>query len=105
MKKTDMSADEIEMVKNEIKVLRSIDHPNILKIFEFFEDDSKVYIVTEICGGGEIFDEIIARGRFSERDAAIVIKHLLNVLIYCHENKIVHRDLKPENILLESDKT
>jgi len=62
------------MLFNEINILRELDHPNIVKMYEFFEDEKRYYIVTEICKGGELFDEIIARGKFTERDAAILMK-------------------------------
>lgn len=99
-----MDADEQKMLFNEINILRLLDHPNIVKMFEFFEDEKRYYIVTEICKGGELFDEIISRGKFSERDAAILMKQLLFCVNYCHKNNVVHRDLKPENILLEANK-
>lgn len=73
-------------------------------MYEFFEDDKRYYLVTEICKGGELFDEVLARGKFSERDAAVLVKQVLSCVNYCHKNNIVHRDLKPENILLEQNK-
>lgn len=73
-------------------------------MYEFFEDDKRYYLVTEICKGGELFDEVLARGKFSERDAAVLIRQVLSCINYCHKNNIVHRDLKPENILLEANK-
>ena len=99
-----MDADEQKMLFNEINILRSLDHPNIVKMYEFFEDEKRYDIVTEICKGGELFDEIINRGKFTERDAAILMKQLLMCVNYCHKNNVVHRDLKPENILLEANK-
>lgn len=92
------------MLKNEIAILKDLDHPNIVKMYEFLEDEKRIYIVTEICKGGELFDEILNRSKFDESDAAIVMKQLLSAVNYCHSKKIVHRDLKPENILLEQDK-
>lgn len=80
------------------------DHPNIVKMYEFFEDEKRYYLVTEICKGGELFDEVLQRGKFSERDAAVLLKQVLSCVNYCHKNNIVHRDLKPENILLELNK-
>lgn len=60
-------------------------------------------MVTELCNGGELFDEIIARGRFEEKDAAVILKQLLSAINYCHRKNVCHRDLKPENILLDSN--
>ncbi len=73
-------------------------------MYEFFEDEKRYYLVTEICKGGELFDEVLQRGKFSERDAAVLLKQVLSCVNYCHKNNIVHRDLKPENILLEQNK-
>ena len=104
LRKSHMDEDERRMLFNEINILKELDHPNIVKMFEFFEDDKRYYIVQEICKGGELFDEILARGKFTERDAALLIKQVLSCVNYCHQNNIVHRDLKPENVLLEQNK-
>jgi calcium-dependent protein kinase len=94
----------MEMLKNEIEILQDMDHPNIVKMYEYLEDEKRIYIVTEICKGGELFDEILNRAKFDEHDAAIVMKQLLSAINYCHKKSIVHRDLKPENMLLEQDR-
>ena len=91
-------------MQSEINILRSLDHPNIVKIFEYFEDEKRYYIVQEHIQGGELFDEIIAKGKFNEKDAAVLMKQLLSCISYCHSHNIVHRDLKPENVLLEASK-
>jgi len=104
LRKNLLDPKEMEMLKNEIAILKDLDHPNIVKMFEFLEDDKRIYIVTEICKGGELFDEILNRSKFDENDAAVVMKQLLSAINYCHTKKIVHRDLKPENMLLEQDK-
>ena len=104
LRKSRMDSIEKKMLFNEIRNLRSIDHPNILKMYEFFEDEKRYYIVTELCKGGELFDEIVDRGKFTEGDACILVRQILSCINYCHKNHIVHRDLKPENILLESNK-
>ena len=104
LKKDAMDEEETAAMLNEINILRGIDHPNVVKIFEYFEDAKRFYIVTQHIEGGELFDEIIKRGHFSERDAAILIKQLLSCVAYCHNQNVVHRDLKPENILLEGNK-
>ena len=99
-----MDEEEQNMLFNEINNLKDLDHPNIIKMFEFFEDNKRYYIVTEICKGGELFDEIINRKRLTEKETSVLMKQVLSCISYCHQNYIMHRDLKPENILLESNK-
>lgn len=91
-------------MQNEINTLKSLDHPNIVKIYEYFEDDKRFYIVQDHIEGGELFDEIIERGKFSEKDAATVMKQMISCINHCHSHNIMHRDLKPENVLLEKSK-
>eukprot|EP00922_Rhytidocystis_sp_ex-Travisia-forbesii_P018959 GHVS01028157.1.p1 GENE.GHVS01028157.1~~GHVS01028157.1.p1 ORF type:complete len:647 (+),score=89.52 GHVS01028157.1:191-2131(+) len=86
----------------EVELLKILDHPNIMKLYEFFEDDQQYYIVSEVYSGGELFDAIIDRQKFSEKDAASCMKQVLSGVSYLHRHKLVHRDLKPENLLLES---
>lgn len=85
----------------EIKILSKLDHPNIIKIYEYFNTNRNIFIVTELLSGGELFDQIIEQKKFSEVNAAKTMKEVLSAIQYCHEKKIVHRDLKPENILVE----
>lgn len=73
-------------------------------MYEVFEDDKRLYIVTEICKGGELYEDVMSKGKISERNAAVLLKQLLWCLNYLHKKNIVHRDLKPENILLEAKK-
>ena len=75
----------------------------MLKLYEYFEDSKNVYLVTELCKGGELFDKIIEEEYFSELDSARIFKQILLSLNYCHSQGIAHRDLKPENFLFESD--
>eukprot|EP00933_Yihiella_yeosuensis_P071794 TRINITY_DN80028_c0_g1_i1.p1 TRINITY_DN80028_c0_g1~~TRINITY_DN80028_c0_g1_i1.p1 ORF type:complete len:566 (+),score=134.61 TRINITY_DN80028_c0_g1_i1:90-1787(+) len=89
----------IERFKQEIAIMKVMDHPNIIKLFETFEDRRNMYLVMELCQGGELFDRIIEAGHFSETDAAIVVQHILHAICYMHKNGICHRDLKPENFL------
>ena len=88
----------------EVEILKKLVHPNIMQIFEFYEDKKNFYIITEFCEGGELFDKIIEKGTFSENEAAWIMKQLLSAVNYIHSNNIVHRDLKPENILLDTKK-
>lgn len=88
----------------EVEILKKLIHPNIMQIFEFYEDKKNFYIITELCEGGELFDMIVNKGSFSEDEAAYVMKQLLSSINYIHTSNICHRDLKPENILLDTKK-
>lgn len=90
-------------IMNEIEMLKSLDHPNILKVFEFYNTKEGYYIITELCQGGELFQRIVDNGYFSEEHAAYIMYQLLASVFYCHNLNIIHRDLKPENILIESE--
>ena len=99
-KKFSCSKKEEDEILNEINILRTMDHPNILKIFEFYSNEREYSIVTELCSMGELFDEIINNGPFDEKKSAYILYQILSAVNYCHKMNIIHRDLKPENILL-----
>lgn len=88
---------------NEIEMLKSLDHPNIVKVFEFYNTKEGYYIITEYCKGGELFDKILESAPFEESAAAYLMYQILSAVFYCHNLNIIHRDLKPENILIESE--
>ena len=85
----------------EVEILKLLDHPNIIRAFEFFEDDYKFYIVMEHCKGGELFDEILKQQQFSEHQTAQMMKQVFSCISYLHSIGVAHRDIKPENLLLE----
>jgi len=89
-------------IEREVDIMNKIDHENIIKLYEIFDESKKMNLVMELVTGGELFDRIVARGNYSEKDAANVMETLCKALKYLHDMNIVHRDLKPENILLES---
>ena len=87
----------------EVDILRATDHPNIVRLFEFFEDSKYYHLVTEHISGGELFDFIIKSKMLSEPIAAHFMRQILSAVVYCHSKQIVHRDLKPENLLLDAE--
>ena len=91
---------EEENLMNEINILRKLDHPNILKINDFYSTEKEYIIITEFCPEGELFYEIKNFAPFEEPLAGWYMKQILSAVNYCHKNKIIHRDLKPENILI-----
>ncbi|BAT90823.1 hypothetical protein LR48_Vigan08g162600 [Vigna angularis] len=91
---------DVEDVKREVQIMRHLPrHPNIVAFKEAYEDRDAVYLVMELCEGGELFDRIVAKGHYTERAAANVAKTILEVCKVCHEHGVIHRDLKPENFL------
>lgn len=105
-----MAADELAALKVEVEILREVDHPNVIRLYDYFEDDVEstpepmAYIVTEILEGGELFDRIVERTYYSEFEARKVIQILLDVMTHLHDKQVAHRDLKPENLLLKSQR-
>ena len=85
---------------NEIEVLKALDHPNIIKLFDCYQDKSYYYMVEEYCSGGDLFDYIQKEKFFTERKAGTIFNQLLSAVNHLHKKRIVHRDLKPENIVL-----
>ncbi|XP_010268715.1 PREDICTED: CDPK-related kinase 5 [Nelumbo nucifera] len=98
------TAIAIEDVRREVKILRALTgHNNLVQFYDAYEDHDNVYIVMELCEGGELLDRILSRGgKYSEDDAKAVMVQILNVVAFCHLQGVVHRDLKPENFLFSS---
>ncbi|CAE7767142.1 CPK2 [Symbiodinium sp. CCMP2456] len=90
----------VERFTEEMAIMKLLDHPNIVRLHETFDDERNVYLVLELCSGGELFDRIVADGKFSEQVAAYCVQQMLRAVNYLHSNCIMHCDLKPENWLL-----
>jgi len=88
--------------EQEYRILTEIDHPSVVKCYDAFQTDTKLYLVLELMEGGELFDRIVDRGHFTEKDAQGVAYKLIGALKHMHDKGIAHRDLKPENMLMTS---
>jgi len=94
------SEDEINLLKREIDIMRQLKHDHIIQLFDVFDEHDNIYLILELVTGGELFDQIINKGSYSESDAVNIIKQILEAVSYLHSHGIAHRDLKPENILV-----
>ncbi|KAI9018195.1 kinase-like domain-containing protein [Hyaloraphidium curvatum] len=93
------SSHQLQELLREIRIMRRLTHPSVVKLVEVFETERKVYLQLEYVSGGELFDRIAERDHFSEREARDIIYQIVDALCYLHSQGVVHRDLKPENIL------
>ncbi|KXZ50905.1 hypothetical protein GPECTOR_14g152 [Gonium pectorale] len=104
-KKKLVSAEEIGDVQREVQIMHHLaGHPNVVCLKGVYEDKSNVCLAMEVCSGGELFDAIVKKGHYTEKDAAGLIRTIVGVVAHCHNMGVIHRDLKPENFLL-SDKS
>lgn len=95
--------DDYDDVWREIQIMHHLsEHPHVVRIRGAFEDSAAVHLVMELCDGGELFDRIVRKGHYSEREAAKLIKTIVGVVEACHSLGVFHRDLKPENFLFDS---
>jgi len=97
--KTNIKPRELEMLMREIQIIMKLKHPNIVRMLDKFDGPKKLYLVMELVPEGELFEKIVKNGSYSEEDARIIVRQILEGVGYMHRNNVVHRDLKPENIL------
>jgi len=90
---------KLHLLEREIKIMKQLKHDHILPLIEVFESKESIYLVLELVQGGELFDKIVEKGNYSEKDASNIVKQILEAVKYLHGHGVVHRDLKPENLL------
>ncbi|KAJ9171289.1 hypothetical protein P3X46_014678 [Hevea brasiliensis] len=90
-------------LKREMEIQTSLRHPNILRLYGWFHDDERIFLILEYAHGGELYRELRKKGYLSEKQAATYIGSLTNALAYCHKKDVIHRDIKPENLLLDHE--
>ena len=100
-----MNQKDYMKIVREINMLKSLNHPNVIKIHKACQNANYIYIITELCENGELFYYIVKKKRLSEEESAFFFYQLINGLEHIHKNNIIHRDLKPENLLLSSNNT
>ena len=94
--------DEIAL-KDEINILNELRHQHIIRLYDVFDESQHWFLVTEKMTGGELFDRIVSKSYYNEKEARDVCKILFEAVGYCHSKCVAHRDLKPENLLLRSE--
>jgi calcium-dependent protein kinase len=95
--------EDVDDVRREIQIMHHLEgHPNVIKIVDAYEDAVAVHVVMELCSGGELFDRIVRRGHYTEKQAAELARLIVGVVEACHSLGVMHRDLKPENFLFVS---
>ncbi|XP_028677931.2 MAP/microtubule affinity-regulating kinase 3a isoform X2 [Erpetoichthys calabaricus] len=101
--KTQLNPTSLQKLFREVRIMKILNHPNIVKLFEVIETDKTLYLVMEYASGGEVFDYLVAHGRMKEKEARSKFRQIVSAVQYCHQKYIVHRDLKAENLLLDAD--
>jgi len=102
-KKEASSQQDEKRLHTEVNILTRVNHPNIVCLKDMYETSEKMFLVMELVTGGELFDKIVEKGSYSEKDASVIVRKILSAVEYLHMNGIAHRDLKPENLLLRSE--
>nr|XP_040036236.1 serine/threonine-protein kinase SIK3 homolog isoform X3 [Gasterosteus aculeatus aculeatus] len=99
--KTQLDQQNLKKIFREVPIMKVLEHPPIIRLYEVMETERMIYLVTEYASGGEIFDHLVAHGRMAEKDARKKFKQIVAAVHFCHCRNIVHRDLKAENLLLD----
>jgi len=104
IKKSKLNPEELAVVHDEVEIMHKLNHPNCVQLFEMFETPKRIYMVLELLTGGELFDRIVSKGSYSEKEASELVRDIVSAINYLHSIGIVHRDLKPENLIYLNQK-
>ncbi|XP_076847200.1 MAP/microtubule affinity-regulating kinase 4 isoform X2 [Brachyhypopomus gauderio] len=101
--KTQLNPTSLQKLFREVRIMKTLRHPNIVQLFEVIETEKTLYLIMEYASGGEVFDYLVSHGRMKEVEARAKFRQIVSAVHYCHQKNIVHRDLKAENLLLDAD--
>ncbi|XP_077421739.1 MAP/microtubule affinity-regulating kinase 4 isoform X5 [Vanacampus margaritifer] len=101
--KTQLNPTSLQKLFREVRIMKTLNHPNIVQLFEVIETEKTLYLIMEYASGGEVFDYLVAHGRMKEKEARGKFRQIVSAVHYCHQKNIVHRDLKAENLLLDAN--
>ncbi|XP_015792712.1 MAP/microtubule affinity-regulating kinase 3 isoform X4 [Tetranychus urticae] len=101
--KTLLNPSSLQKLFREVRIMKMLDHPNIVKLYQVIETEKTLYLVMEYASGGEVFDYLVAHGRMKEKEARAKFRQIVSAVQYCHQKRIIHRDLKAENLLLDCE--
>nr|NP_001014540.2 par-1, isoform W [Drosophila melanogaster]AAK82365.1 Ser/Thr protein kinase PAR-1alpha [Drosophila melanogaster]AAX52691.2 par-1, isoform W [Drosophila melanogaster] len=101
--KTQLNPGSLQKLFREVRIMKMLDHPNIVKLFQVIETEKTLYLIMEYASGGEVFDYLVLHGRMKEKEARVKFRQIVSAVQYCHQKRIIHRDLKAENLLLDSE--
>ncbi|XP_034489166.1 serine/threonine-protein kinase MARK2 [Drosophila innubila] len=99
--KTQLNTSARQKLYREVRIMKLLDHPNIVRLFQVIESERTLYLIMEYASRGELFDHLVKNGRMREREARVIFRQLVSAIQYCHSKFVVHRDLKAENLLLD----
>ena len=105
MNKSNLSIEDLSSLRNEVQIMQSVDHPNIVEYYETYEDKGYIYLCMELCTGGELIEKLTSakNNHLNEKICAEYMLKLFKALNHCHAQDIIHRDIKPENIMFGID--
>lgn len=98
-----LNPSSLKKLFREVTIMKMLNHPNIVKLYEVIDSQRILYLVMEYASGGEVFDYLVAHGRMREKEARAKFRQIVSAVQYCHQKQIIHRDLKAENLLLDSE--